>query len=86
MERATWPHTVKDIYNALDHIWGVVGAYDQDNNLLRLEKSIQSPITYKVIRFSGCNEKQILSTNTYPEAEIEAAIKDFAQGIGFTFS
>ncbi len=86
MERATWPHTIKDIYKALDNIWGVVGAYDQDNNLSRLEKSIQSPIVYKVIRFNGCNEKQILSTNTYSEAQKDAAVKDFAQGIGFTFS
>ncbi len=84
IERATWPHTISDIYKALDNIWGVVGAYDLHNNLMRLEKSISSPITYILTSFEGNNEKKITKTESYAESQKDQAVNDFAKAIGFT--
>lgn len=81
--RPQWPHTVHDIVKALDGVWGVVGATGTTGNLLRLERSLKEPFTYVLTEYSGQDESKVLREDTYGTDQREAAVKEFAQMLGF---
>jgi hypothetical protein len=80
--RSQWPHTVDDIEKALDGVWGVVSAIALSGNLLRLERSLSAPVTYKFFEFRGTDEKCPIRQLSFPAAERDAAIGEFARLIG----
>jgi hypothetical protein len=81
--RAQWPHTIDDITNSLDGIWGLVGATSTNGNLLRLERSLHEPLAYTITEYRGNDESDVVRRETYDGKERDAAIKLFAQAIGF---
>jgi hypothetical protein len=81
--RPQWPHTVDDITKALDGVWGVVGAIAVSGNLLRLERSLKAPLTYKFVEYKGSDETSILREMNYSAEEKDAAVGEFAQLLGF---
>lgn len=82
-ERPQWPHTVADIEKALDGVWGLVGAVDSQGNLIRLEKSLQEPTHYILLRFAGQNEDQVVQRTQYQSENRQEAVRDFAGLLGF---
>ncbi|MBI4534274.1 MAG: hypothetical protein HY711_10060 [Candidatus Melainabacteria bacterium] len=81
--RAQWPHTIEDITNALDGIWGLVGAQGINGNLFRLERSLHQPLTYTLSEFQGHDEAKVIERKTYTALEKMEALKEFAQALGF---
>jgi hypothetical protein len=81
--RPQWPHTVEDIVNSLDGIWGLVGATGSNGNLFRLERSLHQPLVYTLTEFKGNEEGEILRKRVYEANQKEAAVKDFALELGF---
>jgi len=81
--RPQWPHTIDDIVKALDGVWGVVGAIAVSGNLLRLERSLKAPLTYKFVEYKGSDETSILRELNYAAEEKDAAVGEFAQLLGF---
>jgi hypothetical protein len=84
--RPHWPHTVEDILNSLDGIWGLVGAEGINGNLFRLERSLHEPVVYTLIEHKGKEEGEIVNKRIYQLPEKMAAVNDFAQALGFTVS
>jgi hypothetical protein len=82
--RPQWPHTVADIVNSLDGIWGLVGATGLSGNLLRLERSLHEPWTYTLTEFEGMDESRPLNSKTYTSQEKQLAVSDFASKLGFS--
>lgn len=80
--RPQWPHTVDDIVKALDGVWGVVAAIAVSGNLLRLERSLKAPLTYRLVEYKGTDENNPLRQLNFSEAEKEAAISEFANQLG----
>lgn len=81
--RAQWPHTVEDIVNSLDGIWGLVGATNTNGNLLRLERSLHEPLIYTITEYRGNDESDVVSRESYEPARRDDAVNAFAQAIGF---
>ncbi|MBX9690357.1 MAG: hypothetical protein K2X27_26825 [Candidatus Obscuribacterales bacterium] len=81
--RSQWPHTVDDIVKALDGVWGVVGAISESGNLLRLERSLKAPTSYKFVEYKGTDESITLKELTFTAEEKEAAVKEMAGRLGF---
>lgn len=81
--RPQWPHTVDDIINSLDGVWGLVGATGTNGNLFRLERSLHEPLVYTLTEFKGADEAKILRKETFAVNQRDLAVKDFAQAIGF---
>ena len=81
--RAQWPHSIEDITNSLDGIWGLVGAQGTNGNLVRLERSLHQPLTYTLSEFEGHDETKVVRKKTYTVNEKMAAITEFAQALGF---
>ena len=85
-QRAQWPHTVNDIIKALDGVWGVVGAIALSGNMLRLERSLKEPLTYKFVEYSGTDESKPLRELSYTGDQKEQAVSEFSRLLGFTDS
>ncbi len=81
--RAQWPHTIDDILNSLDGIWGLVGATSTNGNLLRLERSLHEPLAYTITEYRGNDESDVVRRETYDGKQRDEAIELFAQAIGF---
>jgi len=81
--RAQWPHTMEDIYKALDGVWGLIGATGVNGNLYRLERSLHEPLLYTLTEYRLSDESDIVRREEYPEDEKQAAISNFAKAIGF---
>ena len=81
--RPQWPHTVDDIVKALDGVWGVVGAIAISGNLLRLERSLKEPLSYKFIEYKGTDESSPIRELQFSADERSAAIEEFASLLGF---
>ncbi len=81
--RAQWPHTIDDISNSLEGIWGLVGATTTTGNLLRLERSLHEPLSYTITEYRGNDESDVVRRETYGATQRDEAIKLFAQAIGF---
>lgn len=81
--RPQWPHTIDDIRNSLDGIWGLVGATGSNGNLLRLERSLHQPLVYTISEYEGQDENKVVRKQTYTAEQKEQAISDFAGAIGF---
>jgi len=81
--RPQWPHTVDDIVKALDGVWGVVGAIAVSGNLLRLERSLKEPLSYKFIEYKGTDESSPIRELHFSAEEKEAAVEEFAGLLGF---
>lgn len=81
--RAQWPHTIDDITNSLDGIWGLVGATGVNNNLYRLERSLHQPLTYTLTEYEGTDEGKVLRKKTFQCQEKDTAINEFAGALGF---
>ena len=81
--RSQWPHTVHDIVKALDGVWGLVGAIDTKGNLIRLERSLHEPLTYKITEYDGVSEEKVVSETKYESHHKEDAVKRFAHALGF---
>ena len=81
--RSQWPHTVDDIVKAVDGVWGLVGAIDTRGNLMRLERSLHEPLTYKITEYDGVSEEKVVGEATYGADQKEEAIKRFACALGF---
>jgi hypothetical protein len=81
--RAQWPHTVEDIVNSLDGIWGLVGATNTSGNLLRLERSLHEPLLYTITEYRLNDESDVVRRESYETGQRDEAIKTFAQAIGF---
>ena len=81
--RPQWPHTLEDIVNSLDGIWGLVGANGANGNLFRLERSLHEPLTYSMTEYRGQDETDIVRRQMYSAAERDEALKEFATAIGF---
>ena len=84
--RSHWPHTLEDVTNSLDGIWGLVGASGSNGNLYRLERSLHEPLTYTLSEYRGEDESDIVRRQMYGVDQREEAIKEFAQAIGFEIS
>lgn len=85
-QRPQWPHTISDIVNSLDGIWGLVGATGTNGNLFRLERSLHEPLTYTFTEYRGQDESDIVRRQLYGPEQRDAVIKEFAQAIGFQIS
>ncbi|HEY9773441.1 MAG TPA: hypothetical protein V6C81_06490 [Planktothrix sp.] len=85
-ERPHWPHTLDDITNSLDGIWGLVGATGVNGNLFRLERSLHEPLSYTLVEYRGEDERDIVRRQIYGPEQREDAVKEFAQSIGFELS
>jgi len=83
ISRPKWPHTVDDIVNSLEGIWGLVGATGANGNLFRLERSLHQPLVYTLTEFKGNEENEVLSKRVYEAGQRDEAIKDFARELGF---
>jgi len=81
--RPQWPHTIDDIVNSLDGIWGLVGATGTNGNLYRLERSLHQPLVYTLTEFKGNDESQVVSKRVYEADKRDEAVKDFALKLGF---
>lgn len=81
--RPQWPHTVDDIVNSLEGIWGLVGATGTNGNLYRLERSLHQPLVYTLTEYKGNEEIEVLNKRVYEAAQKDEAIKDFAAKLGF---
>ena len=81
--RPEWPHTVDDIVNSLDGIWGLVGASGVNGNLFRLERSLHQPLVYTLTEYKGSDESEVLSKNVFEANRRDEAIREFAQKLGF---
>lgn len=81
--RPQWPHTVDDIIKALDGVWGVVGAIASSGNMLRLERSLKAPLTYKFVEYKGSDEQSPLRELSFSAEEKDAAVAEFAKLLGF---
>ena len=81
--RPQWPHTVDDIIKALDGVWGVVGAIAVSGNMLRLERSMKPPLTYKFIEYKGTDEGSPLRELNYSTEQKDEAVGEFAKLLGF---
>jgi hypothetical protein len=81
--RPQWPHTLDDIVNSLEGVWGLVGATGTNGNLLRLEKSLHEPIIYTVTEYRLVDEADVVSRQNYEASQREEAINAFARAIGF---
>jgi hypothetical protein len=81
--RSQWPHTVADIVKSLDGVWGLVGATDEKGNLIRLERSLHEPLTYKITEYDGVSEEKVVREQMYQADEKEQAVKQFARALGF---
>ena len=84
--RPQWPHTIEDIVNALEGVWGLVGATGVNGNLFRLEKSLHEPIIYTFKEYRGNDEAEIIQNKVFSADQREKAIMAFAQAIGFELS
>lgn len=82
--RPQWPHTVEDIFKALDGIWGLVGATGTNGNLLRLERSLREPITYTLTEYAGESEADVVNTTVYTADQKAFAVGEFARQLGFS--
>lgn len=82
--RAQWPHTVNDITKALDGVWGVVGAFAVSGNMMRLERSLKAPLSYKFVEYNGSDESSPLRELTYTAEEKDKAVSEFARLLGFS--
>jgi hypothetical protein len=51
--------------------------------LLRLERSLKAPLTYKFVEYKGSDETSILREMNYSAEEKDAAVGEFAQLLGF---
>ncbi len=81
--RPQWPHTMSDITNSLDGIWGLVGATGTNGNLYRLERSLHEPLTYTLIEYAGNNENQVVKKKTFTAKDKDEAVNEFATALGF---
>ena len=81
--RAQWPHTVDDIIKALDGVWGVVGAIAISGNLMRLERSLKAPLSYKFIEYKGTDENCPLRELSFNAEEKDKAVSEMAKLLGF---
>ena len=81
--RPQWPHTLDDIVNSLEGVWGLVGATGTNGNLMRLEKSLHEPVIYTVTEYRGEDEADVVSRQNYEASKREEAINAFANAIGF---
>lgn len=81
--RPQWPHTVDDIVNSLEGIWGLVGATGTNGNLYRLERSLHQPLVYTLTEYKGNEETEVLNKRVYEATQKDEAIKDFAAKLGF---
>ena len=84
--RPQWPHTLDDITNSLDGIWGLVGATGANLNLYRLERSLHEPLSYTLTEYRGENESDIVRRQIYGQDQRDEAIREFAASIGFEIS
>ncbi len=84
--RPHWPHTLEDVTNSLDGIWGLVGASGSNGNLYRLERSLHEPLTYTLTEYRGEDESDIVRRQMYGQDQRDEAIREFAQAIGFEIS
>ncbi len=81
--RAQWPHTIEDIVNSLEGVWGIVGATTGNGNVIRLEKSLHEPLTYTLTEYQGSEEGEIVRKMVYEPVRRDDAITEFAKAIGF---
>jgi hypothetical protein len=81
--RAQWPHTIDDIRNSLDGIWGLVGATATNGNLMRLERSLHQPLIYTVTEYQGTDESKVVRKKTFSAEQKDEAVSEFACAIGF---
>ncbi len=81
--RAQWPHTIDDIVKALDGVWGVVGAIAVSGNLMRLERSLKAPLTYKFIEYKGTDENSPIRELSFSAEEKNAAVSEMSNLLGF---
>lgn len=81
--RPQWPHTVDDIIKALDGVWGVVGAIATSGNMIRLERSMKAPLTYKFIEYKGNDDGNPLREINYNAEQKNEAVGEFAKLLGF---
>lgn len=81
--RPQWPHTVDDIIKALDGVWGVVGAISVKGNMIRLERSMKAPLSYKFIEYKGPDDSSPLRTVDYSAEQKSEAVSEFATLLGF---
>lgn len=86
VSRPQWPHTVSDIINSLDGVWGLVGATGVNGNLYRLERSLKEPLTYTLTEYQGENESQVIGKVTFSAEQKDEAIKQISQALGFDIS
>jgi hypothetical protein len=84
--RPHWPHTLEDVTNSLDGIWGLVGASGSNGNLFRLERSLHEPLTYTLTEYRGEDESDVVRRQMYGQDQRDEAIREFAQAIGFEIS
>jgi hypothetical protein len=83
ISRAQWPHTISDIVNSLDGVWGLVGATGINGNLYRLERSLKEPLVYTLTEYQGENENIVLNKSTYTGQQKDAAVNQMARALGF---
>jgi hypothetical protein len=83
LTRPQWPHTLEDIVKALDGVWGIVGATSTTGNLLRLERSLNDPLSYTLVEYEGQDEQKVLKTTNYTDKEKFQAVGEFARLLGF---
>ncbi len=81
--RPQWPHTVEDIVNSLEGVWGLVGATGSNGNLLRLERSLHEPLVYTMTEYKGNDEADVINRQTFDAGKRDEAINTFARAIGF---
>jgi len=81
--RPQWPHTLDDIVNSLEGVWGLVGATATNGNLMRLEKSLHEPVIYTMTEYRGEDEADVVCRQNYEASKREEAINAFAKAIGF---
>ncbi len=81
--RAQWPHTLDDVTNSLDGIWGLVGANGTNGNLYRLERSLHEPLTYTLTEYRGQDESDVVRRQQHGPDQRDQAIKEFTRAIGF---
>ncbi|HEY9719502.1 MAG TPA: hypothetical protein V6C69_18635 [Trichormus sp.] len=84
--RPHWPHTLEDVTNSLEGIWGLVGASGTNGNLYRLERSLHEPLTYTLTEYRGEDESDVVRRQMYGQEQRDEAIREFAQAIGFEIS
>lgn len=81
--RPHWPHTIDDVINSLDGVWGLVGATGMGGNLFRLERSLHEPLTYTLTEYRGEDEADVVRRQMYGREQRDEAVKEFARAIGF---